>query len=318
MLNKTVLVLSGGGTKGISHLGALHALEENSILNNINTISCSSVGAVIGTLYSIGYRPIELNEIFMESNFSKMKSPQKGGIFTHYGIDNGNRFMKVVTELMKAKGINSEITFEEHFALTNKKLIITGSCLDDRKIYYFSKDTYPKMLVSKAIRISIAFPFFFTPIDFEGKLFSDGGCIDNYPISIIENKLNEIIGIYLSDAKTEVKKVDSFEQFIYSSIECIFEGRHLSILRGYENQTIHVKVTKSNFMDFDISKQSIKLLFDQGYDHAIKFINDQKNKTAQNGKINKKNKKKYLNTKQYLNEQNQYVIPFKKIKNLNV
>jgi len=52
---KTTLVLSGGSMKGIAQIGAMHCLKKNNLLNDIKTIAATSVGSIIGLLYSIGY-----------------------------------------------------------------------------------------------------------------------------------------------------------------------------------------------------------------------------------------------------------------------
>ena len=75
MNKKKTLILSGGGTKGIAHLGAIYVLEKMKIFDSITTYACSSVGSVIGALISVGYSSLELKDIFLNIIFSKMKSP---------------------------------------------------------------------------------------------------------------------------------------------------------------------------------------------------------------------------------------------------
>ena len=57
---KEILVLSGGGKKGVAQVGALHCLKKNNLLNNIKTIAASSVGSVNGLLLCAGYHPMEI------------------------------------------------------------------------------------------------------------------------------------------------------------------------------------------------------------------------------------------------------------------
>ncbi|MDR2683423.1 MAG: patatin-like phospholipase family protein, partial [Dysgonamonadaceae bacterium] len=61
------LVLSGGGAKGAVHIGIIKALEENDI--PIDYIAGTSIGAIVGSLYAMGYSPDEMLELFMSENF---------------------------------------------------------------------------------------------------------------------------------------------------------------------------------------------------------------------------------------------------------
>ena len=70
---KTGLALSGGGIRGIAHLGVLKALEEKNI--KVSIISGTSVGAMIGALYSHGYRPEFILEKIISTRFFKLLKP---------------------------------------------------------------------------------------------------------------------------------------------------------------------------------------------------------------------------------------------------
>ena len=65
---KVGLVLSGGGAKGAAHIGVIKALEENNI--PIDYITGTSIGAIIGSLYAMGYSPEEMLELMLSKEFS--------------------------------------------------------------------------------------------------------------------------------------------------------------------------------------------------------------------------------------------------------
>src|SRR5579859_7147522 len=81
-----VLVLSGGSAKGIAHIGALQVLYENDLLGSINTISGTSIGALIGFLYSIGYTPAELYDFVLLFDFGKIIDLKLDRLFNMYGL----------------------------------------------------------------------------------------------------------------------------------------------------------------------------------------------------------------------------------------
>ena len=75
---KVGLVLSGGGAKGLTHIGIIRALEENNI--PIDYITGTSMGAIIGSLYAMGYSPDDMEELLKSEDFKRWYS---GQVFPH-------------------------------------------------------------------------------------------------------------------------------------------------------------------------------------------------------------------------------------------
>jgi Predicted esterase of the alpha-beta hydrolase superfamily len=81
--NKKIgLVLSGGGAKGLSHIGVLKALEENNI--PIDYVCGTSMGAIVGALYSIGYSPDEMLTLFKSKEFERWYNGQPEKMYASY------------------------------------------------------------------------------------------------------------------------------------------------------------------------------------------------------------------------------------------
>ena len=81
---KVGLVLSGGGAKGMTHIGIIRALEENNI--PIDYITGTSMGAIIGSLYAMGYSPDDMEALLRSEDFKRWYSgqiePEYGPLFT--------------------------------------------------------------------------------------------------------------------------------------------------------------------------------------------------------------------------------------------
>lgn len=266
-LTKEILVLSGGSTKGVAQLGALHCLKKNNMLDNIKTIAASSIGSAVGMLYSIGYQPMEFFKFLKLLNINQMKNIDTQNVVTKYGFDDGSRLILVLSKLMNAKGYNTNTTFSEFYKRTKIDLIITGACVNDKKIYYFSHKNYPKMKVIEAIRISISIPIVFTPCVFENKLFIDGGCIDNFPIHLFEDELEKVIGIYVTETRKNVKDIKFIEDYLLNMIDCLFEGTTHRDTKTYAKHIINIKCTNCTESQNDLVN-----MFDEGYDSAQKKI----------------------------------------------
>jgi NTE family protein len=270
--HKSILVLSGGGAKGTAHLGVIDELIQRDIFKYIDTFACTSAGALVGVLITCGYSPNNVLDLLTMLGVNKLKSPHIQNLLTDFGFDNGDRFTLVLRKVVEAKGFDANFTFRDHYRKTNKKLIITGTCVNDKKAYYFSVDTFPHMPILVAARISMSVPGYFTPVSYEGKLFLDGGCIDNYPIHLFADKLDQVIGVYVGKNTHEIQKIDHLEGFIINTIDCLLEGSAISSCKSFEKYTIRINIDLSMF-EFDLSKDQLYELFNKGKKTAISYLN---------------------------------------------
>lgn len=262
----TTLILSGGGIDGIAHLGAIKYLEDNNLID-IDTYICTSVGSIIGLLLSVGYKSNELYEFIYNFNMSVLRNIDLSNLIFKYGLDDGNNFITLIKKLLSYKTGNENITFKELYDNFKKKIIITASCLNDNKIYYFSYENEPDMCICKAIRMSMSIPFIFTNVEYKNKLFVDGGLINNYPIKKTKN-MERTIGIYL-DNTSKYDNINNFESYIISIFNCLFKPLNK---KKYRYNTIFVNIEKSNMINFELTNTDKKNMFLKGYEYAEKFI----------------------------------------------
>jgi predicted acylesterase/phospholipase RssA len=265
------IALSGGASKGIAQLGALHYLYHNKLLNNVKRISGTSVGAMNALLFCIGYKPKDIYKMLKIVDMEKAIKPNIYKFIDKLGMEDGKRMMIIIRRLIIAKKLDEDITFENIYNIFGYDLIITGSCITDKQVYYFSKENYPKMKILDAIRISISVPIFFTPFKFNNKLFVDGGCMDNYPIHIFNDELDNTIGIFLK-TKRKKKKIKNIESYISNLIEVFFEGNSHLCKRSFQSQTIEIKCQNHSLTNANLPTKDIIKLFDDGYNSAKLFI----------------------------------------------
>lgn len=276
---KNILVISGGGLKGLSGLGALTCLIDNEIILYPEIYAGSSVGSVICFLMNIGYCPKDIYNILEQIDFTKLIKyiePENLLIDPCFGLSSPEPILQVVYSFMKKKNIKKNITFKELFDITKSKLIITGTCINDVSINYFSADIYPNMPILKAIRISISIPFIFRPYQFDGKLWVDGSCMNNFPIDLFNDKLDDVIGIYLDDHYEYIEDIYEVQDYFYRIFKCVFRGLNYSKIKVYEQNFVHIECIGNHSTNWEITKDDKKKLFDLGYDSAKKYIDKQK------------------------------------------
>lgn len=172
---KINLVLSGGGEKGVAHIALLEKIEELKL--EINHISATSAGTLVGSMYASGLSCQEILNFFKTTplfNFSWINI-QKPGIFD---ADNYEDLLKDLVA----------------FCFEDLKIPLTVSTTNLEQGYtrYFSEG-----LCMLPILASCAVPAVFTPIEIEGELYGDGGIMDNFPITPFLDDDTPIVGSYL-------------------------------------------------------------------------------------------------------------------------
>lgn len=268
---KTIMILSGGGTKGYAHIGALCALEDKQLLQYFNTFVGTSVGSIIISLYLVGYSPTEIWEFIKNYDLKKIKNFHIVNLFKSYGMDSGKKLEDLLKQLIKAKGYDENITLGELHNITKKRLLIATVCLNRQSCIYLSHETHFNLPLYLAVRMSSSIPLMYKPIIYENEFYIDGGCIDNYPINLFEDQLDNVLGIYLSNSKNKAKKINGTYQYISLVLGCLFEGSTKNIIRGYEKYTININIDSMVPVEFSMDLENKQLLYNSGYDAVVNF-----------------------------------------------
>jgi NTE family protein len=174
---KLGIALSGGGVKGVSHAGALKALEEYGIKPDV--ISGVSSGAIVAALYADGHSPEEITSFFDKMTFTKMTSIQLG--------DGGFFSMKSFEKFLSGK-LRAKIFAELPFALR-----IVATNLDQGRSVAFSSGNLVEPVIA-----SSSMPVLFAPKIIEGANYVDGGVLKNFPVSTIRDECRYVVGINCS------------------------------------------------------------------------------------------------------------------------
>lgn len=180
---KTGIILSGGGVRGFAHAGILKALNEADIFPDV--ISGVSAGAIVGALYADGHSPDEIFEIFKEDksffNYAKIKIPGRG-LFKTIGLRNNLSRHLSVKKLEDLK----------------LPLIVAATNMTKGEVVYFDEGE-----IMERVMASAAIPILFEPVEIEGDLFIDGGVLDNFPVTPLVKKCQQLIGVSLNPIHPE-------------------------------------------------------------------------------------------------------------------
>jgi len=175
------LALGGGGIFGYAEMGALSELLKYKDHLDLTSISGTSVGSIVATLYAIGYSIDELNAIIFDMNFDTLirdNSIPYINLYEKFGMYEAKKLEDEIERLIMNKMNIKQCTFSQ----IEMNLTVVATNISHQKAVFFNKTTYPKMVVSKAIRMSISYPIVMMPVLFEDDYWGDGGEFVNYPI----------------------------------------------------------------------------------------------------------------------------------------
>lgn len=267
-IRKTNLVLSGGGIKGIVHIGALYGLQSLGCLNDFTTFTGTSVGGVILALYYIGYKPAELYDFIKLFDLSNLKDISISN-FQEYGLDSGSRLEYVIKRMIHKKGYSENVTLLELYHHTKKKIVFTTVCINTMELCYISHETFPHIPLYLAIKMTTAIPFYYCPVKYNNFYYVDGGCFDNYPIRKFKNELPNTLGVYIYDIVDVLHEIDNFEQYLFRLLETFMFGINYNLVHGYENETIVIDVKSINIIDYGIDDKLKDEMFMKGFNAII-------------------------------------------------
>ncbi|MDR1895537.1 MAG: patatin-like phospholipase family protein [Prevotellaceae bacterium] len=285
---KVGLVLSGGGARGLFHIGVLKALEEHNI--PIDYVAGTSMGAIIGGLYAMGYTPDEMIQYFSSQEFNDLLTgaiPAKYRFFSQEMDETPEMFYlrfdvkqkefkpTLPTNLIPPYRMDMEfikLTSRATAACKNNfdSLMIPFRCvasdITTHKPYVMRKGN-----LGTAIRASMSFPFIFKPITIDSTLLFDGGFYNNFPWDIMVADFNPdfIIGSQCSvnvDPPEESDIVSQVSNMVVTATDYNIPDS-MGIL-------IEKHFPKISIMDF----WKIKELVDSGYKSTLEKIDKIKEK----------------------------------------
>jgi NTE family protein len=263
------IALSGGGMKGISHVGALEALNERGLLRCVKEYLGTSSGALISFCVVLGYSLQELRTLCTLFDFTRMQNLDPEFIFQfpeQFGLDNGENLERLLAILLRAKGYDPATTFEN--LNTPLALRIFAVDVNSCKMKEFSVKTTPRAEVRMAVRASMAVPFFFTPVKESetGHILVDGGVIAHFPFHHLSPEEREnTYGIAFSDlnrAPTEVP--DNIGNFIFQLYYAVYHQQNAALFNEWKHRIIIIPCGEFPMLNFGASVEDKTGLIESG------------------------------------------------------
>lgn len=201
------LVLSGGGAKGIAHIGLIQALEDNDI--PIDYITGTSMGAIVGGLYACGYTPAEMMELINSDYFGYLSAGKADPAFTYYfskgspspqmfAMSVGGRDSTARSKIFNPQSLISPMPmsfgFMQIFSAYGAqcggnfdRLFVPFRCVAS-DVAQKRKKVMGAGDLGESIRASMSFPLIFQATEIDGQVLYDGGIYDNFPVGVMQTE----------------------------------------------------------------------------------------------------------------------------------
>ena len=259
---KVGLVLSGGGAKGFAHIGVLKVIEEAGL--PIDYIGGTSMGSIIGGLYSIGYSPKMMQQIVEEQNWDAIMSdaiPQKYISIDDKMLDRHylatfplrNKKIQMKSSIYDGEMINlllarftSPVYKIRNYDELSVPFLCVAADLESSDAYEMTKGN-----LQRSIRASMSIPFYFSPVEVDGRLLIDGGLRNNFPVPNVRQKgVDIIIGV---DVQRDFHKKDELNSMSTIMDQIILMADIDAYKRAKEDVDVYIKPNLAQYgmMDFN-------------------------------------------------------------------
>ena len=275
------LVLSGGGAKGLAHVGVLKTLDSLGV--RVDYIAGTSMGAVVGALYASGYTGQQLDSIIRSTNFDLLisdKVPRNSKTF--FERKNAEKYILTLPFNKFKIQLPSSISRGQNVFNLLSKLTLNVSGIDD-----FSKLPIPFYCIAtdiqtgqevvldhgnlaQAIAASSALPTLFQPVKLNNKLLMDGGIVNNFPIEgLLSKNLDFIIGVDVQDDLLQDDELNSVSNIMlqinnFRAVEELKEKSKLS--------DIYIKPDVGDFSIISFGQGAP--IIEQGQKETLKFLEE--------------------------------------------
>ncbi len=275
---KVAVVLSGGGARGMAHIGALKVIEQAGI--PIDYVVGTSMGSIIGGLYSIGYTPNQLDSMVRkqdwfflfsdkarrhETSFTAKEQSSRYLLTIPFGEDKKKNFQAGFIQGQNLENLFYSLTFGYHDSISFNSLPIPFACVAVDAVNGKEK-VFHSGVLPVAMRASMAIPAVFSPVRMDSMVLVDGGVANNYPVDVArEMGADIVIGV---DVQQEMKKPEDLRNapdILWQIID--FYGRDKYKKNVLDTDT-YIKVNVKGFSSASFTLPAIDSLITRGREAA--------------------------------------------------
>ena len=273
------ITLSGGGLKGIAHIGALEVLSERGLLKALREYVGISAGALVAFCLCLGTGLSELRMIISLLDFGLVRDLDPENILNFpetFGLDTGANLEKLVKAILRARRIDPDITFRQLADLhVGPNLRVIAMNLNTCYPQEFSVEKSPDMPVSLAVRASMSIPVYFTPVQepSTGHYLSDGGIYFPSPFKFLtDEERKHTLSITFNHRHKPKKEIKSLQDYLYQVYNSLDYQTAVEIDNNWESNILYINCGLIHIIQFELSQEDKIALMDSGRASAEEFL----------------------------------------------
>lgn len=300
---KVALVLSGGGARGAAHVGVIRLIEEMQI--PVDCVVGTSMGAIVGALYAIGYTANEMDSLFMTQDWKMLLSndlprqeqpyaqrvakkrfqiniPYEKNVFTensiHYrdaGIKVRRTSLQTFPKILARPGLIDgnnlldkfdKLTYAYHDSLSYDRLPREYACVA-ADLVTGKEVVLREGRLAESVRASMSIPGVFYPVYKDAQVLVDGGVVNNYPVNVARAMgADVVIGVEVNSASINASDLQSFSSIFERLIGTLGTELHE---RNVSDTDILIRPPVKQFPVMGFDTMNLRQLIDIGYKTAL-------------------------------------------------
>ena len=275
---KVGVVLSGGGAKGMAHIKALQVIEEAGI--PIDYIAGTSMGAIVGGLYAIGYTPEQLDSMVRKQDWTFLLSDrikrsamsltdrersEKYTVSNPFTITPKDAATGGIMKGQNLANLFSDLTVGYHDSIDFNKLPIPFACVA-ANVVNGEQIVFHDGILSTAMRASMAIPGVFTPVRQDSMVLVDGGIVNNYPADVVKAMgADIIIGVDVQNALKKADKLNSVPDILGQIVDITCQSNHE---KNVDLTDTYIRVNVDGYSSASFTPAAIDTLMRRGEEAA--------------------------------------------------
>ncbi len=287
---KVALVLSGGGAKGIAHIGVIKALEEENVA--IDYVVGTSMGGIIASLYAAGYSPEEMEKLTKSKSFQNwingdleegynyfFHEKDKDASILHVGVTldstlSTNLSTKIASDISLNFALSELLAQSSQASGYNFDSLMIPLRVIAAEIFTQETMILKKGHIENAVRASMTVPFIYRPIQVEDQYLFDGGIYNNFPIDVAVEEFDPdfLIGANVSEKVFTEYPYDEDEQLISQSLFLMILDKSDPGMLNDIGLYLEPNITGVSGIDFN----KVDQLIDSGYAYTKRRLQEYK------------------------------------------
>lgn len=294
------LVFEGGGVHGMAYIGALQFLEDVSLLEHLQSVGGTSIGALLAVAVALKLTPAQIHEDFCTLSKDAVMprrcflEPVKN-LVGDWGLNSLRPLRAWIDAWLERRTGNKNVTFTDVFVLNDINLHIAVYNRSKARDEIINQYTHPDMPISPCLVAAMAVPFVFVPARLPGSkdMYIDGGMTNNFPIYLFDNEdsggehgYNEhTLGLrttsnkslyFATDVEYEVPPPRNIVEYYMGMVDVLMEAsqqRH-ERERDAERTCFIVVPSEISSLNFDVTEETREQLYDIGYERMAKTFDE--------------------------------------------